>query len=189
MTREELIRRWQTQSGREIRAKVIALLQSGKDCCKEIDEAVSALPGASEIDKARWQDLRGIELARLDLHGSHLLGTRFDHANLDGCNLVSSKMHYCILEEASLLGVRASKAMMTAIIAHRARFDGADLSGVDLKNADLQESSFRNANLDRISLVYGRVDGADFRGATFASADIEETSFAHAIVDGPVPSA
>lgn len=189
MTREELVMRWQMPWGDEIRTKILGLLRTREDCLKEIDEIVANIPGASEIVATRRFDLRGIDLTRLDLHGADLAGACLDYANLDGCILTSAYLHYCMFNEASLVGLHASLSMMTGIVAHRARFDGADLSGADLLNADLKESSFRNANLEGIGLINGWADRTDFRGANLAKADLAGTSLATAIFDEAAPVA
>lgn len=59
-----------------------------------------------------------------------------------------------------------------AIDLHRANLDGANLSGVDLRQVDMSEASAQKVNLSRADLRGVNLAGANLRGANLLLADL-----------------
>ena len=114
-----------------------------------------------------FMKLRGIAPADVlvDLGKTTLDGVDLRETNLEDANLHWSKIH-------------------------RANFDGAVMRGAYLFHCHCQQSSFRNARLDRSAkgkqtvLGYSYLDGADFTGADLTGADLLQSSLVGAVLDG-----
>jgi uncharacterized protein YjbI with pentapeptide repeats len=186
LRKQALIARWNHPRGLIARARIIALLQTRKDCYDEIKSAAGPVHLPGEPGETGWIDLRGIDLSRMDLHGC-LVRADLSYAILDGADLTEADLLYCGLSRASLKGVRARAAVMSGISALGASFEDANLPGVIFTNAILKGASFRGANLERAMLDLTSVDGADFRGALLTDARFEHTKIGLAIFDSPMP--
>jgi hypothetical protein len=184
--RHALIARWKRPQGLVSRARIIALLQTRKDCYYEVKSAAEHVHLPGDPGESGWIDLRGIDLSKAELHGCQVRAD-LSYATLDGADLTEADLLYCGLSRASLKGVRAKAAVLSGIMAPGASFDDANLPGVIFTNAVLKRASFQRANLERAMLDLTRVDGADFRGALLTDARFEHTQIGLAIFDSPMP--
>jgi len=94
---------------------------------------------------ARWSgaDLRGVDLASLDLRGANLARARLDGADLSDSNLSESD-----LRGASLRGASLEHATLD-----RANLRGADLDGVILRGATLAGAIVAEASMRGVELT------------------------------------
>lgn len=154
------------------------------------------VPGAD----LREANLAEHDLAGRDLRGCDLSGADLSHADLRGAKLVGAKLHGtwlmgAKLDDADLEGADLERAMLTMVVAPRARFvavrfERAMLSESDLSEADLSKAhgslvlasktNFRRARLGRAQLEDWLLSDADFTEAVLTHARLQRCQAAGA---------
>lgn len=130
------------------------------------------LSAREEKGLAGW-NLRGADLSRLDLSGSHM----FD-ACMEGADLVGTNMTGCDLTHCNIRGADLTRAVLTG-----ARLWNADLSEANLTECDMIGADFWNARLFNVKLWQANLENARsisrrsfLKGSKlFASAAINES--------------
>jgi len=119
--------------------------------------AFAALQAAGNLtpDVLRQMSFRWVDLSRLDLTGTHLVGvdlrdTKLEDADLSGADLTGAK-----LNDASLRGAKLDGAILRGAVLTDANLSGAKLTHADLSGAAVYPAEVRDLDLD----------GADLRGA------------------------
>ncbi|CDK99616.1 conserved hypothetical protein [Magnetospirillum gryphiswaldense MSR-1 v2] len=145
-------------------------------------------------------NLRGANLAGMDLSGSLLSLANLRKAVLSGANLRDSNLPRASLEDADLSGAKLQGANLAGATLLRANFSGAnmrmanlaganlagrmDLSGVDLTGANLAGAKLMGANFSGATLTGANLAGADARNANFSGADLTDAVTAGTLLDG-----
>ncbi|WP_338038443.1 serine/threonine-protein kinase [Neosynechococcus sphagnicola] len=98
------------------------------------------------------QDLREINLQKVDLSGAIFHEAALSNANLQGSNLFNAN-----LGRANLNGTVLRNASLVKAYCSHADFQGADLRGANLTNAYLSNANLRGANLCGANLTGAKV--------------------------------
>jgi uncharacterized protein YjbI with pentapeptide repeats len=127
-------------------------------------EQTSGEPSLSLRDR----DLRFAKLDRSDLHQADLTGADLRGASLSGTDLRGAWLACADAMQLILTEDRDAANCTTArrAIFTRARLDGAHMTGIDLRNAKLDE-----ARLEGAELPYSLVQGANFSSARLDKVD------------------
>lgn len=130
-------------------------------------------------------DLRGAELAKVDLSHDDLVGADLRLAQLSGAtlhkvrlsnaNLRAARMANANLEEAVLRSADLSAADLTKAVLER-----ADLSAAQLCYAWLVNASLQNANLARANLQSANLTNTNLQHASLSIADLSRSSLVSA---------
>ncbi|HEX2843468.1 pentapeptide repeat-containing protein [Hyphomicrobium sp.] len=125
-------------------------------------------PGEPSLN-LRDRDLRFAKLDRSDLHQADFTGADLRGASLVGTDLRGVWMQCADVTQLILTEDREAANCTTArrAVFTRARLDGAHMTGVDLRNAKLDD-----ARLDGVELAYSIVQGANFSSARLDKADL-----------------
>lgn len=128
--------------------------------------------GKGEVFARR--DIAGADLSNADLSDLNLAGTFLERAKLNDAVLKRSAFVAAALTGADLSGADASgsdftRANISQIVAHRARFDNARFSERIVLSPDLEAASFKNARFKKMMFHEGALTSADFEGAGFES--------------------
>lgn len=145
-------------------------------------------------------NLRGTNLAGMDLSRSLLSLANLGKAVLSGANLRDCNLPRASLEDADLSGAKLQGANLAGATLLRANFSGAnlrmanlaganlagkmDLSGVDLTGANLAGAKLMGANFSGATLTGANLAGADARNANFTGADLTDAVTAGTLLDG-----
>lgn len=122
-----------------------------------------ANPGrAVDLYRARLarMDLRGINLAHADLRHADLT-----LANLRGARLGFAHLNHARLDGARLRKADLRGAILRHVQAEDARFEGADLSMAHLDRGQFSFACLRRADLHRATLTGANLTGVDLRDA------------------------
>jgi uncharacterized protein YjbI with pentapeptide repeats len=156
------------------------------------------LKGPQPIITLARADLRGADLANVNLEDAELTG-----ANLSSARLAESSMADAVLEEAVLTGADLTHALLLGTIFFRADLGHANLFRATLTKADFREADLRDsildqaemngadlgdAQLDRASLDEVDLTGANLRGAQlqharFVRSDLTNSKLVNAVFD------
>ena len=159
----------------------------------------------------RRRDLRHARLDRSDLHQADLTGADLEGASLVGADLRGVLLHCAdvtlLLLTEDRRGARCPKAAganfnraklsdadLTGLDLTGARLEETDLTGASLAHANLTGASLYSARLERVDLTGGiamqganlataSAQGADFTGAKLDAADLTSASLQGAILD------
>ncbi|MGE0628244.1 MAG: pentapeptide repeat-containing protein [Hyphomicrobiaceae bacterium] len=117
----------------------------------------------------RDRDLRYARLDRSDLHKADLTGVNLEGATLVGANLEGARLACTDINELLLSESRgkANCVNAKAAVFTRAKMIGAQMSGIDLTDARLDEADLTGANLS-----YTLATGANFSSAQMEKADL-----------------
>jgi uncharacterized protein YjbI with pentapeptide repeats len=99
---------------------------------------------------------------------------KLDKANLIGANLPYAKLQFTSLKGANLSGINFRQADLLNSSLVGANLDGADLEGANLSGVDFSFSKCMGANFA----------DANLEGANFEEANLEKTDFTRAILRG-----
>ena len=112
----------------------------------------------------------GADLRKCHFESRNFSGLNLTGADLSGATLVASVFTDTILIDAKFVGANLTGA----------DFVNADLSGADLSGADARHAKFKDANLDRATVV-----GTQFRSGTSAddAAMFRGTTLTHIVFD------
>jgi uncharacterized protein YjbI with pentapeptide repeats len=129
--------------------------------------------------------LQGCDLSGRDAGEVRLSEIRLKQVDLSGSTLTGAGFADAIVEDGSWANVRASRATLVRLEAHRLRATGADLAEAGLKHVRLEGcrfdlASFRFARLERVVFRDCRLEEADFYGARLSSVVFEGGSLAQA---------
>lgn len=115
------------------------------------------------------RDLRGANLAGLDLSNRDFSGAHLEGANVAGANFEFSKLNQTKTERMNAEGAKFVNSTSRASI-----WSGVNLKGADMRGSDFASSHFVGTNLS----------GADLRGADFRAAHFYEgTKLEGCIID------
>jgi len=148
-------------------------------------------------------DLRGAKLTRSDSRGVIFSSARLERCEFRGANLtsgeilqvprprapVSSGAELTTTFGADLSGLDFREANLSGTELLRANLLGSNLSGADLRRANLMASNLSDANLQGAdlsgaSLIGAGVSGADLRQAKFSQADLSGVNLAVCETEG-----
>lgn len=188
-TQRQLIDRWQTSLGKEIRDRIWALdmIRVGNTCSAgELFQLLDGLPYREEVENGR--DLRGLSIAASDLD---LSGTNFAYgkpmSNFFHCKLSNCIFDGCWGERAtfhqdltscSFVRAKLRSCYFDDSIAPACDFSDALLSGCSFQRTDLRGSRFGDADCRRCTFAGANLLGCDFRGA-----NLENAVFCDVILD------
>lgn len=132
--------------------------------------AQKAHPGQRVDVGRRWRnlagiDLRGAELADIELSRVSLVGADLREARLRGVNFADSLLRGLDASGAELLGCSFGRARLV-----KAKLRGADLTGSTLFAADARGADFSGANLAEVDLLASDLSGADLTDALLDAA-------------------
>jgi uncharacterized protein YjbI with pentapeptide repeats len=124
-------------------------------------------PGEASLN-LRGRDLRYARLERTDLHQADFTGADLEGANFAGADLRNVFMGCVDLNKLLLTDDRVAAKCTDARFADfsRARLNEARMAGVDARNA-----KFEFANLTGVEAAHGQYGGADFISANLERAD------------------
>ncbi|RKG67419.1 pentapeptide repeat-containing protein [Corallococcus sp. CA054B] len=182
--RPELTERWLTPDGLHRRERLIASGFQGA-----WREVLKGFPGADSLGP-QVGDLRGIDLAQVELPGAELVHVRLDGARLDDSGLGEARLDFATLSGASLSWTRLERASLMACVAIDTCWDDASLEGAVLTASNLVRGSFRRARLQGARLTAATLMKADLRcanlrGAELSCCDMEEACVAGVLSDRP----
>lgn len=149
-------------------------------------------------------DLSGDSLQELDLSGRKMVGTKFsncdlDAANLSDCDLLdarftkaqlrATKFERSNLRDAGMYQAFAPKArfdnaQMQGLQASEATFDRAHFTNADLQVANLKGASLRHARLVDVNLAQADLTNADLRNADLSGANLTGVDLSGALLEG-----
>lgn len=122
--------------------------------------------------KYLWDaNLKGVNLAGIDLHGAY-----FNRADLSGANLDLCDLYGAHLMHANLEGAHLDKANLEHADLHNAVLKRARLVKANLRNAHLHDVNFEDADLEESDMTGAQVQDATLtavhrlRGAVMADA-------------------
>ncbi len=180
------------------------VIQSDTDCGGSVPSSVGSFQIRSQTTKLSASNtcfaclLSGVDLSASVLDGSMLSGTDLSSANLLGTSLVGAVLdsvnfshalvNGAILDTANLnqtnwsgTDLRTAASVKTTSLDRALGFAGADLTGIDLSGASLQNVDFNLSNLDDAKLLGSNLStalldltqliGADLTGAVLSNAD------------------
>lgn len=200
-TREQLIARWDTETGQALARDVLQALspkllprvektltpeESARDFVQraiawqqvkvaplgeEIKQRLTALPFANEV--APHLDLRGLHVEGQEVYLSSvdLSGARLDYVYEIG------NVSRCIMVKTVFDGCRAVQASFSRETLHEASFVEAVLNGVNFYQADLSGAIFQRAQMVTTELVEATCTQASFTGADLRFADCWHADF------------
>lgn len=132
-------------------------------------------------------DLRGADLRHAVLAHASLVDVRLDEAYLQHANLGGADLRGACLREADLDNAVLMSARLPGAVLHGARLRGADLFRVVLTDADASEivterAVFLEAEVTGLNLTGARLDEAaflelDLRGCQFLGAHLSRATF------------
>ncbi|NJR16498.1 MAG: pentapeptide repeat-containing protein [Calothrix sp. CSU_2_0] len=135
---------------------------------KDVSATVSELVASRSCVRC---DLRGANLANLDLRRVNLEGANLKGANLKGSNLEDANFIGASLDDADLSQSNLKVAFFSLASMRRTRLTGAELNGARFHWADLSE-----ANLDQTSFRSAKFLPADLTGANLTNASLAKSS-------------
>lgn len=151
---------------------------------------------AAQIAQADFSQARmeGANLSACDATGAHFVGADLRKAWAMAADLSECVLDDAVLDEllaqklvlrgASLLRVRAERALLLEVQAEGSCWDGAQLSSGNLLKAQLNGSAWRGARLKRCVLLDARWVRADLSEATLEKCLAIGASFEHARARG-----
>ncbi|MEA5517915.1 pentapeptide repeat-containing protein [Limnoraphis robusta] len=141
-------------------------------------------PMAIAIATWRGTSFRGADLTDADFTGAELKSTDFREANLTRTRWFQAKGLDLARVGNSYLQHLQIQKLVTTLEGQGQNFDKMILTGINLKDANLQDTSFigadlnhanlQNADLSRAILKQTQLDGADLTGAILTGAYIED---------------
>ncbi|MFE6619409.1 pentapeptide repeat-containing protein [Streptomyces sp. NPDC057740] len=155
-----------------IRSRATKKPAAKTDKAPDIQAALSVLGQRDPThDGDRPLDLRGVQLAGVDLHGAdlsraNLAGAVLSHGNLADTNLSGADLH-----GASLSGTVLTHADLTGANLRGTVLSDAVLTGANLSDARLQRTDLREADLTDVTL-----QGADLTGVRRPEGDLPTSS-------------
>lgn len=126
-----------------------------RDIAPEIQKAMELLSKLNGSSRCPELDLRGTNLARLNLPGGNLIKADLSGAILDEANLVRAD-----LSQSDMAGTSLIEANLRHAIVKGATLTSANLRGADLSCAQLDGAK----GLDDDDLTSTRLDGASLKG-------------------------
>jgi uncharacterized protein YjbI with pentapeptide repeats len=109
----------------------------------------------------------------------------FAAAELRGINLAGLDLREAVLREANLRDADLTGANLRSVDAHKAQLQGACLSGTDLRESHLERAEATKAVFhDEANLASAKFDDADLRGARFEGASLQSAHFDRADLEG-----
>lgn len=133
----------------------------------------------SSTDPLLPRPFAGLDLRGQNLAGLNLQNADFSSADLSGSNLTRTNLTGSLLEGADLSGANALSINLTDARMRRAVLTGASLMLADLSNADLATSNLRGVDLYAADL-----DSSDLGGADLVGADLRATDLGGADLEG-----
>lgn len=136
-------------------------------------------------------DLSGANLSDAQLYSVLAPGANFKGADLSGARVIGH-LQKSNFEGADLSGLRAGVVLANQSMGMlNAKFDQANLSGVDLSGADLSYASLRfadlsGANLSNANLTRADLSGANLKGANLTGAVVTNAILASANLTGAI---
>ncbi len=160
----------------------------------EILAAYIAAKRDGEMEAARLEHTRGLDLHDRDLRNANLFKARLDKADLreaklQGANLGLANLQGADLGGAKLQGANLRGAKLQGVDLSEAKLQGEDLRGAKLQGADLRGARLQGADLSGAELQGADLSGADLQGADLfraelQGADLRRTSLGGAQLDG-----
>jgi hypothetical protein len=127
--------------------------------------------GAGERERASVSDVERLHQGSQDLRGAQLAEVDLSGEDLEGVDLTEA-----VLTDAILIGTRFGTTILNGADLQRANLAGAQLgralAGVDLRDADLRDALATEANLRGAKLSRANLAGADLTGADLSGADL-----------------
>ncbi len=118
-----------------------------------------------------WNASRKKKHAPPDLRGAQLAGLDLRQAELQDCILAEAN-----LKEADLRGANLSNARLAEADLSGAQLAGANLSGANLGEANLSSANLSGARLGEANLFRAHLDAADLCAATLRGANLQAAS-------------
>ncbi|MFN3721282.1 MAG: toll/interleukin-1 receptor domain-containing protein [Rhizobium rhizophilum] len=119
------------------------------------------------VPSLKHADLKGLDLANVNLRGAQLSG-----ADLSNSNLVNANLTGAHLIETKFIDANLTLARLTAAVATKANFLRCDLT-----NAHLNEVDFSYADMRKTKLTSTYLFGTNFLRSRLDEADITSSSF------------
>jgi uncharacterized protein YjbI with pentapeptide repeats len=189
-TKRQLIDRWKTEPGLEIRQRIIDYLMDlepghGKTA-QAILEMLDGLPYRDDVPGGK--DLRGADVA----HGREMNFSEWDFSFGDVGPFDFCDLSYCrfdcasaeqtgfhnILNHTSFRDVRFQNCYFMNSQVQHCCFDNAKLEGCNFEDADLTGSTFVKANCKRATFFGANLTGCDLRESI-----LEEAVFESVLID------
>ncbi|NNE56473.1 MAG: pentapeptide repeat-containing protein [Hellea sp.] len=133
-------------------------------------------------------DLSDRNFPKIKIKNTNLTGSLFNRTNLSGgviynTDLTGAHFKKAFLalvqgENVILRGANMSDATMTEIALADSYFNGATMTGVDIKRA-----TFKNCDFDQVNLSGAKGLGADFTGSTMTNAVFHNANMTGSIFD------
>jgi uncharacterized protein YjbI with pentapeptide repeats len=133
--------------------------------------------------------LRGADLFRFILNGSHLSRADLRSARMDLALMRTAWLEHAKLGGASLVGAQLDSAHLTGAVLAEAKLRGSSLAGavansVNFFGADLSGSDIRGGSLRGAKLIQADLIGADLGNAVLDSADLTGADLTCAVLTG-----
>lgn len=188
-TKRQLLERWTTPPGAEIRQKIIdncwQQIGSGNGDNEAWFSLLTDLPyrhevvGGRDFRGADFLSGHGLDFSSADFSYATILGNLF-RCNLNGAVFDHSQAERNAFDGSSLVGATFRKTKYRApsfsdCDLQNACFDDARLHNPSFENAKAQGASFRNADLRGAVFFGADLSGCDFRGANLACASLYGT--------------
>lgn len=153
MSKEDLIERWHSQKGEEIKKRIIEInFRYGSS---------SEYKSFMGTVKSDWSKIK----PKIDLRGISFSG----FSNLRDDEIFSFDFSDCLLQYSDFSNVDLSSSM----------FKNADILYSDLSNSILDGCNFSGANMTLCDLSSSNLDGSDFRNTRISDVDFTETELGY----------
>ena len=155
-----------------------------EEASPEILAAYIASKRDGEMEAARLEHTRGLDLHDRDLRNANLSKARLDKADLREAKLQGANLSEAKLQDADLSGAKLQGANLFLAKLQGAALRQAKLQGAVLRQAKLQGAILRGAKLQGAILRWAELQGADLLGAKLQAADLSKVKLQGAILRG-----
>ncbi len=121
----------------------------------------------------------GVNLSRINLSSTKLIGADLIHTNLSYANFSSAD-----LSQANLFGAQLEDANFSGAQLEDAKFSVAKLNSAKFTSANLSDADLSGADLSRANLSDAVLDSTNLRGAKLGNADLSNTNLTDADLSG-----
>jgi len=155
----------------------------------DIQAAISLVGKSEAIDDLRGLDLRRINLQGAELKQLNLQKINFEETRMEGANFIEARMEGAIFIEARMVGAILYGARMAEANLSHARMGWANLRHARMEGAILAEAGMEGvslilARLERADLRHARMEGANLGGARMEGANLRGAHLEGAILSG-----
>ncbi|MDJ0554621.1 MAG: serine/threonine-protein kinase [Microcoleaceae cyanobacterium MO_207.B10] len=134
---------------------------------------INPIKQLQETGECAGCNLRGADLAAVEIEDAYLRDADLFKANLRAANLQEARLQNAKLRRSQLQGANLVKAKLQGADLSRAKLDGANLINANLQNARLEKASLGGANMVRALLESANLERANLLGTNLLNANLQ----------------